>query len=83
MLQEFKEQYDFVILDTPTLSGGASAPILGKMADGLLPGCPSWHCQSPKCNLRQIAATAIAANGAGAGGKWGALRFRTLRVLPV
>jgi len=36
MLQEFKEQYDFVILDTPTLSGGASAPILGKMADGLL-----------------------------------------------
>jgi succinoglycan biosynthesis transport protein ExoP len=30
MLQEFKPQYDFVILDTPTLSGGASAPILGK-----------------------------------------------------
>jgi capsular exopolysaccharide synthesis family protein len=36
MLQEFKAQYDFVILDTPTLSGGASASILGKMSDGLL-----------------------------------------------
>ncbi|MEO0455551.1 MAG: polysaccharide biosynthesis tyrosine autokinase [Cyanobacteria bacterium P01_A01_bin.114] len=36
LLQDFKAQYDYVILDTPALSGGASASIIGKMADGLL-----------------------------------------------
>ncbi len=36
LLQKFKTQCDYVILDTPALSGGASASIVGKMADGLL-----------------------------------------------
>ncbi|MEM8806296.1 MAG: polysaccharide biosynthesis tyrosine autokinase [Cyanobacteria bacterium P01_G01_bin.38] len=36
LLQTFKVQFDYVILDTPALSGGASASILGKMVDGML-----------------------------------------------
>ena len=36
MLEYFKSRYDFVLLDAPALSGGASASILGKMSDGLL-----------------------------------------------
>lgn len=36
LLQHFQNQYDYVILDTPALSGGASASIVGKMVDGLL-----------------------------------------------
>ncbi|MEO0827724.1 MAG: polysaccharide biosynthesis tyrosine autokinase [Cyanobacteria bacterium J06639_16] len=36
LLQHFQTQYDYVILDTPALSGGASTSIVGKMADGLL-----------------------------------------------
>ncbi|MEM9164210.1 MAG: polysaccharide biosynthesis tyrosine autokinase, partial [Cyanobacteria bacterium P01_F01_bin.4] len=36
LLQAFKTQFDYVILDTPALSGGASASIIGKMADGML-----------------------------------------------
>lgn len=36
MLQQFKEEFDFVILDTPALSVGASASIVGKRADGTL-----------------------------------------------
>ncbi len=36
ILQQFKEAFDFVIIDTPALSAGASASILGKRADGTL-----------------------------------------------
>lgn len=36
LLQQFKAEFDFVILDTPALSVGASAAILGKRADGTL-----------------------------------------------
>ena len=36
LLQKFQTQCDYVILDTPALSGGASASIVGKMADGVL-----------------------------------------------
>jgi capsular exopolysaccharide synthesis family protein len=36
MLRKFKEAFDFVIIDTPALSAGASASILGKRADGTL-----------------------------------------------
>lgn len=36
LLQQFKAKFDFVILDTPALSVGASASILGKRADGML-----------------------------------------------
>lgn len=36
LLQKLQTHYDYIILDTPALSGGASASIVGKMADGLL-----------------------------------------------
>ena len=36
LLQKFQTHYDYVILDAPALSGGASASIVGKMSDGLL-----------------------------------------------
>ncbi|MDJ0707604.1 MAG: polysaccharide biosynthesis tyrosine autokinase [Leptolyngbyaceae cyanobacterium MO_188.B28] len=36
LLQKFQAHYDYVILDAPALSGGASASIVGKMSDGLL-----------------------------------------------
>ncbi|MGB7084300.1 MAG: CpsD/CapB family tyrosine-protein kinase, partial [Phormidesmis sp.] len=36
LLEEFRAQFDYVILDAPSLSCGASTSILGKMADGLL-----------------------------------------------
>lgn len=36
LLQKLRSHYDYVILDTPALSGGATASIVGKMADGVL-----------------------------------------------
>ncbi|NEO49978.1 MAG: polysaccharide biosynthesis tyrosine autokinase [Moorea sp. SIO4A3] len=36
LMQKFSREYDCVILDTPALAGMADAPILGKMADGIL-----------------------------------------------
>ncbi|NEO90486.1 MAG: polysaccharide biosynthesis tyrosine autokinase [Moorea sp. SIO3G5] len=36
LMEKFSQEYDCVILDTPALSGMADAPILGKMADGIL-----------------------------------------------
>jgi capsular exopolysaccharide synthesis family protein len=36
MIENFSNHYDFVIIDTPSLSSAADAPILGKMADGIL-----------------------------------------------
>lgn len=36
LLDNFRAQFDYVILDAPSLSSGASTSILGKMADGLL-----------------------------------------------
>jgi polysaccharide biosynthesis transport protein len=36
LVADFAEQYDFVIFDTPPLSGTADSAVLGKMADGVL-----------------------------------------------
>jgi capsular exopolysaccharide synthesis family protein len=36
LIETFSKNYDFVIVDTPPLLGIADAPILGKMADGIL-----------------------------------------------
>lgn len=36
LVAEFEKQYDFVIFDTPSLSGTADTSILGKMADGIV-----------------------------------------------
>jgi capsular exopolysaccharide synthesis family protein len=36
LIETFSKNYDFVIFDTPPLAGLADAPILGKMADGIL-----------------------------------------------
>jgi polysaccharide biosynthesis transport protein len=36
LLAEFAREYDFVILDTPSLNVAASASIVGKMSDGIL-----------------------------------------------
>jgi capsular exopolysaccharide synthesis family protein len=36
LMETFATNYDFVIVDTPPLAGIADAPILGKMADGIL-----------------------------------------------
>jgi capsular exopolysaccharide synthesis family protein len=36
LMETFSKNYDFVIVDTPPLAGMADAPILGKMADGIL-----------------------------------------------
>ncbi|WAL58526.1 GumC family protein [Thermocoleostomius sinensis] len=36
LVSDFAEQYDFVIFDTPPLSGTADAAVLGKMSDGML-----------------------------------------------
>jgi capsular exopolysaccharide synthesis family protein len=36
LIEKFSKNYDFVIVDTPPLAGIADAPILGKMADGIL-----------------------------------------------
>jgi capsular exopolysaccharide synthesis family protein len=43
LMDYWAERYDFVIVDTPSLDLAADAPILGRMADGVLlvvkPGC--------------------------------------------
>ena len=36
LMEAFSKDYDYVIVDTPSLAGFADAPILGKMADGIL-----------------------------------------------
>lgn len=36
LIQEFSNEYDYVLFDTPPLSGTADASVLGKMADGVL-----------------------------------------------
>ena len=36
LIEKFSQTYNFVIIDTPSLSIAADAPILGKMADGIL-----------------------------------------------
>lgn len=36
LIEQFSEQYDCVIFDTPPLAGMADAAVLGKMVDGLL-----------------------------------------------
>lgn len=36
LIEVFSSNYDFVIIDTPSLNIAADAPILGKMADGIL-----------------------------------------------
>ncbi len=36
LIEKFAQKYDFVIIDTPSLNVAADAPILGKMADGIL-----------------------------------------------
>lgn len=36
LIENFSKNYDCVIIDTPPLAGIADAPILGKMADGIL-----------------------------------------------
>lgn len=36
LIENFANQYDFVIVDTPSLSIAADAPILSKMVDGIL-----------------------------------------------
>jgi polysaccharide biosynthesis transport protein len=36
LIQEFRQAYDYVIIDTPPLAGIADATILGKMTDGVL-----------------------------------------------
>ena len=36
LIKKFSASYDFVIIDTPSLSTAVDAPILGKMADGIL-----------------------------------------------
>lgn len=36
LVENFSKNYDFVIVDTPPLAGLADAPIVGKMADGIL-----------------------------------------------
>ena len=36
LIEKFSENYDFVIIDTPSLNVAADAPILGKMSDGIL-----------------------------------------------
>ena len=36
LLAAFKTRFDYIVVDTPALSSGASTSVLGKMADGLL-----------------------------------------------
>ncbi|HHP7232769.1 MAG TPA: polysaccharide biosynthesis tyrosine autokinase [Xenococcaceae cyanobacterium] len=36
IMQDWKDNYDFVIIDTPALDLAADAPILGRIADGIL-----------------------------------------------
>jgi Mrp family chromosome partitioning ATPase len=36
LIEKFAQNYDFVIIDTPSLNVAADAPMLGKMADGIL-----------------------------------------------
>lgn len=36
LLGVFRKQFDYVVIDTPPMIGGASASILGKISDGLL-----------------------------------------------
>lgn len=36
LIKKFSDKYDFVIIDTPSLSVAVDAPILGKMTDGIL-----------------------------------------------
>lgn len=36
LIENFSDNYDFIIIDTPALSVGADAAILGKIADGIL-----------------------------------------------
>jgi capsular exopolysaccharide synthesis family protein len=36
LIENFSENYDFIIIDTPALDIGADAAILGKIADGIL-----------------------------------------------
>ncbi len=36
LIEECRQQYDYVLIDTPPLAIAADAPILGKMADGVL-----------------------------------------------
>ncbi|NJM96499.1 MAG: polysaccharide biosynthesis tyrosine autokinase [Phormidesmis sp. RL_2_1] len=36
LLEVFQAQFDYIILDSPPLSGGAITSVLGKMSDGLL-----------------------------------------------
>ena len=36
LIENFSDEYDFVIIDTPALNIGADAAIVGKMADGIL-----------------------------------------------
>jgi capsular exopolysaccharide synthesis family protein len=36
LMEQFSQEYDAVIVDTPPLAGIADAPILGSMADGIL-----------------------------------------------
>jgi len=36
LVAQFKESYDYIILDTPSLSGAADAAVVGNLADGVL-----------------------------------------------
>ncbi|HZG38131.1 MAG TPA: polysaccharide biosynthesis tyrosine autokinase [Nodosilinea sp.] len=36
ILQQFKRQYDYIIIDTPPLLGAADAAVLGRISDGVL-----------------------------------------------
>ncbi|MBD1913273.1 MULTISPECIES: polysaccharide biosynthesis tyrosine autokinase [unclassified Leptolyngbya] len=36
LIREFSDEYDYVLFDTPPLSGTADASVLGKMVDGML-----------------------------------------------
>ncbi len=36
LIERFKEEFDYIIFDTPSLSGSADAAVLGNLADGVL-----------------------------------------------